>query len=51
MIAAIRNVLALLLVTIALSACGTSNPYDDADAQRERSRDAQDELRRDSSRY
>lgn len=45
------TVFALTLLTASLSACGTHNPYGDPDSQRERSKDAQGEMRRDTSRY
>ena len=51
MISTIRNILALTLVALALAACASHNPYGDPDAQRDRSKDAQDEIRRDTSRY
>ena len=47
---AIRSALLLFFTMITLVAC-SSNPYNDPDSQRERSKDAQDEMRRDTSRY
>ena len=40
----------LILTVLSLAAC-SSSPYGDPDAQRDRSKDAQDEMRRDTSRY
>jgi hypothetical protein len=47
---AIRSALLLVFTAVTLVAC-SSNPYNDPDSQRERSKDAQDEMRRDTSRY
>jgi len=47
------NIILLLFVTmLSLGACSNNHsPYNDPDGQRERSKDAQRELGRDSSRY
>ena len=48
----IKMLFALMFITTGLAACSsTSSPYGDPDAQRDRSKDAQDEMRRDTSRY
>lgn len=39
----------MLLLTALLAACATHSPYNSPDSQRERSKDAQDEMRRDTS--
>lgn len=39
----------ILLTVLTLAACSSSSPYGDADSQRERSKEAQDEMRRDTS--
>ena len=50
MITTIKNTLLVIFMTSVITAC-SSSPYNDPDSQRERSRDAQDEMRRDTSRY
>lgn len=47
----IRKAILLLLAALTLAACASHNPYNDPGAQRERSQGAQDEMRRDTSRY
>jgi hypothetical protein len=48
----IKTILTLLLASFALAACSsTPSPYNSPDDQRSRSKDAQDEMRRDTSRY
>ena len=39
----------MLLLTALLAACSTNNPYNSPDSQRDRSKDAQDEMRKDKS--
>lgn len=49
MINTLKTGLLLLLTMLMLVACSTSpNPYGDPGAQRDRSKDAQDEMRRDT---
>jgi hypothetical protein len=40
----------ILLTMLTLTACSGSSPYGDADSQRERSKEAQDEMKRETSR-
>ena len=40
----------LLLLTLLMSSCAGHSPYNDPDAQRERAKEAQEEMRRDMSR-
>ena len=52
MIKAVKTILLLIFIATGISACaGSSSPYGDPDGQRDRSKDAQDEMRRDTSRY
>lgn len=39
----------LMLTALMLTACESYSPYGDAGSQRDRSKDAQDEMRRDTS--
>ena len=39
----------LILATLTLAACSSYSPYGDPDSQRDRSKGAQDEMRRDTS--
>ena len=47
----IRKAILLVLAALTLAACAGHNPYNDPGAQRDRSQGAQDEMRRDTSRY
>jgi outer membrane biogenesis lipoprotein LolB len=47
----IRKAILLVLAALILAACASHNPYNDPDAQRDRSKGAQDEMHRDTSRY
>jgi len=48
----IRKAILLVLAALTLAACAHHrDPYNDPGAQRERSQGAQDEMRRDTSRY
>ena len=40
----------MLILTVLMASCSSHNPYLDPDAQRERAKDSQDELHRDTSR-
>jgi len=55
MINKIGIMIASMCVLLAITACSSSSaardPYNDADSQRERSGGAQDEMRRDTSKY
>jgi hypothetical protein len=51
MTAVIKKSAFLVLAALTLVACAGTSPYNDPDSQRERSKDAQDEMRRDTSRY
>jgi len=46
----IKNTILLVFVALTLAAC-SHNPYNDPGAQRDRSKGAQDEMRRDTSKY
>ena len=47
----IKSIVLLIITTLSIIGCSSNSPYGDPDAQRERSKDAQDEMRRDTSRY
>ncbi|MDH5611500.1 MAG: hypothetical protein OEY66_03455 [Gammaproteobacteria bacterium] len=44
----LKTAFLLMLTVLTLVACSSFNPYGDPDAQRDRSIDAQDEMRRDT---
>jgi type IV pilus biogenesis protein CpaD/CtpE len=47
----IRKAVLLVVAALTLAACASHNPYNDPGAQRDRSKGAQDEMRRDTSKY
>ena len=48
MINSLKTGFMLILTALTLVACTSHNPYNDPDSQRDRSKEAQDEMRRDT---